>query len=246
MKKNKLFIIKLTIILSCPIILTACSSDFQKHKNAKAALENKHQERLETSEAIKNDTTPPEFSCTMEQATYEVNDNIDYTRLQMSLTAIDDVDGDLTPNIEQKSSSIIEHQEGIYKITYEVSDTAGNTSSFSLPVIITSQYEPKEKTRLNNCIKAYNKLKTVLKSPSSLELYNINTNEDGSIVFLNYYAQNGFGAYIDGRVVYYSNNDSLFELEDEEIPSNFTIGEFTYEYDDIKDFSDYYHSDENE
>lgn len=232
----------LSIIIASILCLSACGKDSQKRNNAEIALENKRQERATAAEASKNDTVAPNFSCTMEKASYEVDDMIDYDRLKLSLKAVDNVDGDLTPNIEQVSSTVEEHQEGEYKVTYEVSDAAGNVATFELPVIITSKYAKDEKARLNNCVKAYNRLTEVLKAPSSLSIRNINTNKSGNIVVLNYSAQNSFGAYLSGRVAYFSSDDSIADLDGEELPANFKIGEYTYEYDDIKEFSDYYHS----
>lgn len=242
-KKNLIFKILLITVVASSIFLSGCSSDNKKRSNAEAALDQKCQAKEIADSEAANDKEPPVFSCTMEKATYEVDDNIDFSRLQMSLTAIDNIDGDLTKTIEQTESTVVLHQEGTYSVVYSVTDTAGNEASFTLPVIITSKYEPEEKERLNNCIKAYNKLADVLKAPTTLTLDNINTNKNGSIIVVNYSAQNSFGAYVHGRVAYFSEDDSIMELKDEEIPKNFKIGEYTYEYDDIKDFSDYYHTD---
>jgi hypothetical protein len=239
--KSKPLLVILWIFLL--LILPSCGvSDAKKKLNAEEALQNKREEKEQADILAAQDSTPPVFNCTMEEAKYEVDDNIDFTRLQMSLTATDKIDGDLTKKIVQESSTVVEHQEGKYTVTYSVKDNAGNVATFELPVVITSKYEPSEKQRLNNCVKAYNKLVKILKAPSSLRLSNINTNEEGNIIVLNYSAQNSFGAYIKGRVAYFSMSDSICDLEDEEVPANFTIGEYIYEYDDIKEFSDYYHS----
>lgn len=243
MSKKTIFTIFIIAVTTSTFFLIGCSSDAQKRNNAETALDQKRQEKeLADSEAA-NDKQPPVFSCTMDKATYEVDDNIDFSRLQMSLTATDNIDGDLTKSIEQVESTVILHQEGSYSVVYSVKDKAGNEASFILPVTITSKYEPEEKTRLNNCIKAYNKLFDILKAPTTLTLDNINTNQTGSIIVVNYSAQNSFGAYVHGRVAYFSEDDSIMELKDEEIPRDFKIGEYTYEYNDIQDFSDYYHTD---
>ncbi len=237
--KRLLFLMVLLLLALC-LIMTACG-DRQKRIAAESAMAAKQQENEAAVLAASEDKTPPEFSCTMEKAVYEVDDYIDYDRLKLSLSAVDDIDGDVTKNIIQGESSVVEHVEGAYEIIFSVSDSAGNKATFHLPVVITSKYESDEKNRLNACVKAYNKLSDVLKAPSTLNLYNINTNSEGSIVVLNYSAQNGFGAYIRGRVAYHPSSDTLIELDSEEVPNDFTLGQYVYDYDDIKEFSDYYH-----
>ena len=89
----------------------------------------------------------------------EANKKIDYDRLLLSLSAIDNVDGDVTDSIKQIDSNVEEYTEGTYTITYKASDSAKNESTYNLTVIITSKYSSEDKERLMACFNAYSLIK---------------------------------------------------------------------------------------
>lgn len=216
-------------------LLTSCS-DTQRRQVAESAIQKAQDEH---SSAVASDTCPPVFSCTMEKASYEVNDDIDFDRMILSLTAKDDVDGDVTSKIVQKETDVVEHKEGSYHVVYTVSDSAGNTSEFTLPIEITTKYTSDEKKRLQSCVKAYNKLCDSLKAPSTLSLSSACTDKYGYTVILNFSAQNSFGSYVSGHMLYSSTSDTIVSIEKSQSDS-FSSCTYIYDYDELKSFSDYY------
>ncbi len=76
------------------------------------------------SSCKKKDTTPPVIKLIGADT---VSTCIGYAYIDAGATATDDVDGDITANI-QTSSSVDTTTIGMYKVTYSVSDQAGNSA----------------------------------------------------------------------------------------------------------------------
>ena len=236
-------VIHKTILLLLVAIMVGCSNSI-KHSSAKNALEKQKSAKEEKEIASKNDKTPPIISCTMKSAKFEANKKIDYDRLLLSLSAIDNVDGDVTDSIKQIDSNVEEYTEGTYTITYKASDSAKNESTYNLTVIITSKYSSEDKERLMACFNAYSLIKDRMQSSSQIYIDNLNSNADGSVAVMSYSGDDKYGEYQHGRVVYYSSDNQIYDLQDGVEPSGIKLGEYTYSYDDLEKFIQYYHLEE--
>lgn len=232
--KSILFYALIAIMIA---MLSACGSDSEKRSNAEAALQAKQQEKESKEKAIENDKISPKITSSVDKVTYEICDTINYDTIKSCLTAIDDVDGDISDRIEFKYSNIEEGEKGEYKVEFEVSDSANNTSTYSIPVEITSKYDHEEEVRLGSCITAYNALKDSLKYPNSLEAYGFYTTIYSAHVVIDYSATNSYGGRIREYATYDEDIDYLSSTKSCDL-SKYT---YVYSFDEVVEFSDYYH-----
>jgi len=85
------------------------------------------------------DTTAPEI--TAKDRSFTAGYNLDYMK---NVTAVDDVDGDLTDKVEVDSSKVKKDVPGIYKAIYTVTDTAGNKAEKEITVTVTAKKQKTE------------------------------------------------------------------------------------------------------
>lgn len=126
---------------------------------------------------------------------------------------------------------MIEYLEGDYEIIYSVKDRAENKTTFSLPLTITSKYDPTEKNRLLSASKAY---KAFLENNKLTNLYisNIPSTSSGNMILI---------LFVDERIIYYSESEVFENLpEYSPYPSDFNDNS-EYSEEDINDFIEYYH-----
>ena len=222
------------------LCLSTCACSNTKNKKVDDALEKRKQEKISLKEKIKKDQTKPIIKYNSDSLSTDVSQNIDYDRIQMGLSAEDNLDGDITDKIKKESSNVVEHQEGDYEIVYSVKDRAGNKTTFTLPLTITSKYDPTEKNRLLSASKAYKAVTDTVKL-TDLFISNIISTNSGNMILITYDGTNAQGEYIEGRIIYYSENGTLENLpEYSPYPSEFN--EYSeYTEDDITDFINYYH-----
>ncbi|MBW4827998.1 MAG: FIVAR domain-containing protein [Clostridiaceae bacterium] len=81
------------------------------------------------------DITPPEFFG-LESKTFHIGEIVDKAKLLEGVTAIDDVDGDITDKIEVMPDSINTNKPQECYVTYTVKDTAGNRTEKRVKHII--------------------------------------------------------------------------------------------------------------
>lgn len=72
----------------------------------------------------------------------------------------------------------------------------------------------------------------------------MNSNADGSVAVMSYSGDDKYGEYQHGRVVYYSSDNQIYDLQDGVEPSGIKLGEYTYSDDDLEKFIQYYHLEE--
>ena len=86
--------------------------------------------------------TSPEYKIDKEAPIINVSENVykikSGDKLNIDITASDIVDGDLTSNIMSNIESLDFKSEGVKKITYSVSDKAGNTTNETIYVTVSS------------------------------------------------------------------------------------------------------------
>lgn len=236
---NKILNVSLIFLLG----ITMCACTDAKSNRVDEALAKKQKDEEKLKEKIKEDKTKPVITCSDENPTYEANKTIDFDRLLLSLTAEDNVDGNISDKIKQVKSDVVQHQEGDYHIEYSVKDSAGNKAIYSLPIKIISKYEPMEKNRLINVAKAYSTVSTN-KNLTDLYFSNIISTESGNMVLVEYGGDDERGDYQTGRIVYYSDDGHLEELSEyASYPSDFQGQKYEYDEDDVTDFVKYYHLD---
>ena len=85
------------------------------------------------------DTTAPEI--TAKDRSFTAGYNLDYMK---NVTAVDDVDGDLTDKVEVDSSKVKKDVPGTYKAIYAVTDTAGNKAEKEITVTVTAKKQKTE------------------------------------------------------------------------------------------------------
>ena len=85
------------------------------------------------------DTTAPEIMA--KDRSFTAGYNLDYMK---NVTAVDDVDGDLTDKVEVDSSKVKKDVPGIYKAIYTVTDTAGNKAEKEITVTVTAKKQKTE------------------------------------------------------------------------------------------------------
>lgn len=87
------------------------------------------------------DTTAPEI--TAKDRSFTAGYNLDYMK---NVTAVDDVDGDLTDKVEVDSSKVKKDVPGTYKAIYTVVDSAGNKAEKEITVTVTVKKQKAEQT----------------------------------------------------------------------------------------------------
>ena len=87
------------------------------------------------------DTTAPEI--TAKDRSFTAGYNLDYMK---NVTAVDDVDGDLTDKVEVDSSKVKKDVPGRYKAIYTVVDSAGNKAEKEITVTVTVKKQKAEQT----------------------------------------------------------------------------------------------------
>ncbi len=122
-----------------------------------------------------NDTSPPVVTL---KGSKEVLLNIAQEYKDPGVVAMDDVDGDITPRV-QKTSDLNINKAGIYKITYQVSDSFGNKASVERKIIVVDSIAKKKKVFINEFMSS--NTRTILDPDfynfsDWIELYN-NTND---------------------------------------------------------------------
>jgi hypothetical protein len=144
-----------------------------------------------TSETLKFtviDTTPPEIDL---RQSVEITINSEFSPNEFA-KAIDNIDGDLTDEIEIILNTVDINKLGLYEVQYQVSDKQSNIATKTLNVRIVDKYSQADLS----AIEVVNSLKSVLKNPDSLQLHSIKVGEiSKSInkVEIDFSAQNGFG-----------------------------------------------------
>lgn len=228
----------LTVVLMLCLSTYGCSNT--KNRKIDEALEKRQEEKHSLKEQIKKDKTKPIIKYKLDSITMDASQNVDYDRIQMGLSAEDNLDGNITDKIKKENSNVVEHQEGDYEIVYSVKDRAGNKTTYSLPLTITSKYDPTEKNRLLSASKA---CKTFMDSTRLTDLFisNIISTSTGNMVLLSYDGTDEQGEFVDGRIIYYSEDGTFENLpEYSSYPSEFNENS-EYSEDDIDDFIKYYH-----
>ena len=232
--------IQFKLIMVLMLCLSTCACSNTKSKKVDDALEKRKQEKISLKEQIKKDQTKPIIKYNSDSLSMDVSQNFDYDRIQMGLSAEDNLDGDITDKIKKESSNVVEHQEGDYEIVYSVKDRAGNKTTFTLLLTIISKYDPTEKNRLLSASKAYKAVTDTIKL-TDLFISNIISTNSGNMILITYDGTDAQGEYIEERVIYYSENGTLENLpEYSPYPSEFN-GYSEYTEDDITDFINYYH-----
>lgn len=232
--------IQFKLIMVLMLCLSTCACSNTKNKKVDDALEKRKQEKISLKEQIKKDQTKPIIKYNSDSLSMDVSQNIDYDRIQMGLSAEDNLDGDITDKIKKESSNVVEHQEGDYEIVYSVKDRAGNKTTFTLPLTITSKYDPTEKNRLLSASKAYKAVIDTIKL-TDLFISNVISTNTGNMILITYDGTDAQGEFVDGRIIYYSESGTLENLSEySPYPSEFN--EYSeYTEDDITDFINYYH-----
>jgi 2',3'-cyclic-nucleotide 2'-phosphodiesterase (5'-nucleotidase family) len=87
-------------------------------------------------ELIDLDTTPPNINGTKDITYYIGDDAPDYLK---NVTANDNIDGNITHNIVVEDDTVDLLSEGVYTLTYRVSDQAGNESIVTVTVTVINQ-----------------------------------------------------------------------------------------------------------
>lgn len=228
-------------IISC-LSLTGCKEQNKKEKIS-SALSDRVEKNMQKRNEIKNDKEPPVITCEHQNQTYEVNQSIDIERIKMSLSAIDNIDGDITDRISISSSNIQPYEEGTYEILYSVIDSAGNQCEYPITITLVSKYEENEKTRYMTAYKAYKKLyedNEIL----DINLYNIIITETGNIAALHYSGKSKSNEYIHNQYIYNVDTGESKTLSDETpLPSEFNGKTYELNEYDLEDFAKYYHLD---
>ena len=228
------------LIVVLMLCLSTCGCSNTKNRKVDEALEKRQEEKTSLKKQIKKDKAKPLIKYKSDNITMDASQNIDYDRIQMGLSAEDNLDGDITDKIKKESSNVVEHQEGEYEIVYSVKDRAGNKTTYTLPLTVTSKYDPTEKNRLLSVSKAY---KTFVDSTKLTDLFisNIICTSTGNMVLLSYDGTDSQGEFVDGRIIYYSESGTFENLpEYSPYPSEFNENS-EYSADDINDFIKYYH-----
>ena len=78
------------------------------------------------------DYTPPRFTLS-EDLRYTLGSSI---RIKDRMTAVDVVDGDLSDRIKVNSNDLSPYYEGTYPVTFEVTNSLGDTASVTLDVVV--------------------------------------------------------------------------------------------------------------
>lgn len=232
--------IQFKLILVLMLCLSTCACSNTKNKKIDDAFKKRQEEKTSLKKQIKKDKTNPIIKYKSDNITMDVSQNVDYDRIQMGLSAEDNLDGNITDKIKKESSNVIEHQEGDYEIVYSVKDRAGNKTTFKLPITITSKYDPTEKNRLLSASKAY---KAFVDNNNLTDLYisNVISTSTGNMILIIYDGTDTQGEFVDGRMIYYSENGTFENLpEYSPYPSDFNNNS-EYDEDDINDFIKYYH-----
>ena len=73
----------------------------------------------------------------------------------LGVTAYDGIDGDLTDDIRITYQGAISDMEGVYPVTIQVSNSAGDTSSFSTVVLVINPEDPEEMQRFYPVLSDY-------------------------------------------------------------------------------------------
>lgn len=215
-----------------------------KKENVQLALQKRSEEKVQQDENVKNDKINPIITPTSPNQEYTVNQTIDYERIISTLTAEDDVDGDISEKIELENSNVKPHQEGVYEAVFKVADSAGNEGRISISINVTSKYSKDEKNRLMVAHNATKILKET-KKLTNLDFDNIITNEKGEQVIVDYSGEDQTGQYIDGRILYVQSTEETQELDENAgYPSGFESAVFEYDEYDLEDFEKYYHLNE--
>lgn len=236
MRKHTIY----TLLLIMLFIFSGCNSHSKEQKISEAFTK-RSQKNLNQLEKVKKDITPPTITSLSPEQTYTVNQIIDLDKIKASLSAEDNVDGDITDDIKFVSSSITPHQEGNYKIIYSVKDSASNISTISIKINITSKYTSNEKNRLSNAITACEKIKQTY-NLTNIYFNNIIANEDGNNIIIDYSGDTQNNEYIDSRLVYYHTENKYLDLsQSSNYPSGFEGTIYEYDEYDLKDFKEYYH-----
>lgn len=110
----------------------------------------------------------------------DVNNPVSVSIIKSHLTAVDDVDGDITDRIVVKSDdySANMHTLGLWPIVFEVSDTAGNTASLTINVSVIDRTAP---TFVYNSANFTSNLSAPLSLNSILNNISATDNYDGDI-----------------------------------------------------------------
>jgi len=98
----------------------------------------------EPSHIVENDTTPPviKFDGQVVTGTQTKTLKVGETFKEPTVTAIDDMDGDVTINIRRTGDTVNTNVVGTYTITYTVSDTKGNTTTVKYVVTVENDVPP--------------------------------------------------------------------------------------------------------
>lgn len=136
MRKISCYMIATNIIIILLILLVIINDRVQTETITNTVDEKKYQ--------VEKDITRPDIILVGGDIT--INENEEYK--EPGYQAIDDVDGDITSNVEI-TSNLNNKKPGTYTITYSVSDSSGNKTEISRNIIVKEIPKPKPTPEIN-------------------------------------------------------------------------------------------------
>lgn len=98
-----------TLIVVLMLCLSTYGCSNTKNRKVDEALEKRQEEKNSLKKQIKKDKTKPIIKYKLDSITMDASQNVDYDRIQMGLSAEDNLDGNITDKIKKENSNVVEH-----------------------------------------------------------------------------------------------------------------------------------------